>query len=200
MIALYIISAIILLILFIFFLPIGMRIKYEETLFIWLKLGTISLNIFPNQKNKHSDHKAYRRENPRKSNRKIKTKNKPHLLDIINVVKTGTTELTKFLKKLHFKKFNLSIVVSDEDAAKASINYGIVCGVISTFYSIVESRLNLNNTDVSVDLDYSGKTVAKLDIILNTITINALCLAVKILLIALPLLKNDDKKGGKINE
>ncbi len=199
MIALAVIGAIVLLVLMLLLLPVGVRVQYDSSFHLWLKYGPFLIKLI-NTNDKPKKEKSKKDKVKSKHNRDKGKKSLPSFSEIISAVEKAVIELSSFFKKLWFKRFNISVVVSDDDAASAAINYGRACAVATTLYTALEKRLNPYDTNISVDLNYDSKTTAELDIILNTLTINVIVLAIKILLIILPFILSDKKKGGKNNE
>ena len=195
MIVLYILLSVILLFAIVMLLPICIRVRCKDNLEIFISYGPITFKVFPNNKDKTSSESSLKKPKlSRNKHKKIKIA-LPSLNEVIDIVERLLKELKTFLMKMHFKKFNFNIVVSSDDAANAAITYGKVCSVCSTFYSLLESRMNPHNTDISVNLEYNSKVKLDMDIKLCTITLNVVLFVLKALFIAIPLLKNNTKKG-----
>lgn len=199
MIALAIIGAIVLFIVIVLILPVGVRVQYDNTFRLWLKYGSILIKLIPG-KDKPNKEKNKKLSLKNKHNSGEKKKKLPSFSAIISAVEKCIKELGKFFKRIRFNRFNISVVVSDNDAASAAINYGRTCAAATALYSALGKNLNPRDTNISVDLKYDSKTSAELDIIINTMTINVIILAIKILVIILPFITDDKKKGGKNNE
>lgn len=196
MIALYIIGAILLLMLLLLLIPVGIRLHYTESLYLWIKYGFISIQVLP-RKNINDEKK------PKSTKSKSKDKNKkekPSIEQVLQIIEKALQKIGAFLKKIRFHRLRAEIIISDTDPSNAAINYGRACAASTTLYTLLEDKLNPHDTDISVDLEYSSKSSIKLDIILNTLTINLLVVVLKILIIILPLFNEKNKKGGKINE
>ena len=55
-------------------------------------------------------------------------------------------------------------------------------------------------TLIIVDLQYDSKTQVNADIIIKAMTLKLIIIAVKVLIEALPVINNNNKKGGASNE
>ena len=198
MIALYIIGAILLLMLLLLLIPVGIRLHYTESLYLWIKYGFISIQVLP-RKNINDEKKPKSTKSKSKDKNKNK-KEKPSIEQVLQIIEKALQKIGAFLKKIRFHRLRAEIIISDTDPSNAAINYGRACAASTTLYTLLEDKLNPHDTDISVDLEYSSKSSIKLDIILNTLTINLLVVVLKILIIILPLFNEKNKKGGKINE
>lgn len=202
MIALYVLIGLIAVIVTLLLLPVGLRIKYDDKLYCWIKIGFLSIRLYP----KDNNSKLSNKENKKPAKKYTVHKNKklefekPTLDVLINTIEYIVRELGKFLKRMRFKRFKISAIVSDIDAAKAAINYGRICGLASNVYALIERKLNKNDSDIFIDLRYNDKSSLDLDIILNTATINLVLFVLKIFFKILPLLDRNSKKGGNKNE
>lgn len=200
MIALYIIGAILLLMLLLLLIPVGIRLHYTESLYLWIKYGFISIQVLP-RKNINDEKKPKSTKSKSKDKNKNKNKKeKPSIEQVLQITEKALQKIGAFLKKIRFHRLRAEIIISDTDPSNAAINYGRACAASTTLYTLLEDKLNPHDTDISVDLEYSSKSSIKLDIILNTLTINLLVVVLKILIIILPLFNEKNKKGGKINE
>ena len=198
MIALYIIGAILLLMLLLLLIPVGIRLHYTESLYLWIKYGFIFIQVLP-RKNINDEKKPKSTKSKSKDKNKNK-KEKPSIEQVLQIIEKALQKIGAFLKKIRFHRLRAEIIISDTDPSNAATNYGRACAASTTLYTLLEDKLNPHDTDISVDLEYSSKSSIKLDIILNTLTINLLVVVLKILIIILPLFNEKNKKGGKINE
>ena len=197
MIVIAIIAAALLIVLVaVLLMPVALHITYCDTFALRLSYAGFTIPTESNKTKKKSPTVTKSSQHKKKS----KKKNKMTFDEILMLVKIGVKAAEKLLKTIRIKRLKLNIIVSGEDAASAAINYGRVCALASSTYPVIENSLDKKNTDIFVDLQYDSKTQVNADIIIKAMTLKLIIIAVKVLIEALPVINNNNKKGGASNE
>lgn len=157
-------------ILIIFFLPVGIRARYQNAeLKIWYVIGPFRLLRYPED--------AKSRERKKNSKINIRTVlNEPIkanraynnvLGDFLAELKT-TLGLFWYLRpKLHIKQLVMKLTLAGTDPAVVSMQYGGAWAAIGAILPVLEEGFILGKRELDVDCDFSGGVTtldAKLDI------------------------------------
>ena len=152
------ISAFLLIILFLLFVPLGVFIEYNEKLFVRVKVGFLSFKISPKKRKDNAKKKKS------KSSGKLKGffKNKS-ISESANEFKNffvAAGKTVKYLfKKTLVKEFSLCIKVGAPDAAVAALRYGQVSSVVYPLCSAVNSFANPQSYTVLVLPDFTSEKI-----------------------------------------
>ena len=76
--------------------------------------------------------------------------------DVFSSIKSLFARIGKLVKKGVFKKFRLSIIVADSDAADAALLYGQVCAVGFPMLEYLEHSMKIKNEDIDIRCDYEA--------------------------------------------
>ena len=76
---------------------------------------------------------------------------------VFSSVKKLFARIGKLVKKGVFKKFRLSIIVADSDAADAALLYGQVCAVGFPMLEYLEHSMKVKNENVDICCDYESE-------------------------------------------
>ncbi len=71
-------------------------------------------------------------------------------------VKRFLGRTARFLRKGVFRKFDLRIVIADEDAADAALQYGETCAVVYPLLTLLSERMRLRQRKVLLRCDYDA--------------------------------------------
>ena len=189
-------AALLIVLVAVLLMPVALHITYCDTFALRLSYAGFTIPTESNKTKKKSPTVTKSSQHKKKS----KKKNKMTFDEILMLVKIGVKAAEKLLKTIRIKRLKLNIIVSGEDAASAAINYGRVCALASSTYPVIENSLDKKNTDIFVDLQYDSKTQVNADIIIKAMTLKLIIIAVKVLIEALPVINNNNKKGGASNE
>lgn len=163
MIALTIISAVVLLIVLLLFLPISLDIKYTDSFFMTVRFAGIRIfKIEPGQDIKNpksdaeSDKKAEKQaENPfKKLNREKGFK--VALSEITSFVKALILRIKKQLRHIKITRVCLGIKVATDDAALTAIYYGAVCSAVYPILSLLDSLSNIAFKQIDIRADFES--------------------------------------------
>ena len=190
MIALYIISAVLLLLLLLASLPVTLTVKYREELEAEISLLAIKHTIYPKEKKKVriSDYSKKNIEKRRKKalRKKLKAEKKQQkkqltkktgestapkkgLLESIGLIKELlSTLIPKTAKRIRIKATRIIINVATDDAAKTALLFpavnGAVVGLV-TYLDNASKFKNLDKSNIAVRADFvSQKTTADIEI------------------------------------
>lgn len=164
MIFLYFVLIILLIITFILFVPINVRISYGKKIVLDISIMRFKFNFSNFIKNK--DNKKSKSSN-RKS--KINSRNKFSLFNKKNILKKlellskillitkGT--IKKIAKNISFKKFKLSVKIGLSNAADTAIKYGQASAFLYPLLAIIKEVFNPQNFVVNVAPDFLDEKV-----------------------------------------
>ena len=159
----YIILAIILvLILLLLSSKAGIRFVFGSELKLWVKVGLITVQLYPSQeKKKESKKQKEEREADIDSSSKEKTAKRkitfeavwcliseliPPMLDVMERVRKG----------MHIRCLRLHLVISDPNPAVAAQRYGKMNAVIWPLLAAIENAVTVERRNVNLDLDFAA--------------------------------------------
>ena len=149
-----------------FFLPVGVRVRYsEDGLKIWYTIGPGRLLYYPEAKEKKKSSISIRTvlDEPIKANRKYDSV----LGDFWAELKT-TLELFWYLRpKLRIKRLMLKLYLAGDDPCALALQYGGAWAAVGGLLPLLEEAFVLKKRDISVNADFSGgntRLEAKLDL------------------------------------
>lgn len=88
--------------------------------------------------------------------------------DIATAVGKIFARIGKLLGRGVFRRFDLQILVGDEDAADAAIAYGRYCGIIYPIITLLDSAMTFRNRSVDIRCDFEEEsTIVRFDGQLN---------------------------------
>lgn len=76
------------------------------------------------------------------------------LADLGSAVKAIFARIFGLLRKGVFYRFDLNIVVGDEDAADAAMNYGRICAIVYPTVTMLDSAMKFKQRSVSIRCDF----------------------------------------------
>ena len=163
MIALTIISAVVLLIVLLLFLPISLDIKYTDGFFMTARFAGIRIykiepgkDIKKPEADAESDKKAEKQaENPfKKLNREKGFK--VALSEITSFIKALILRIKKQLRHIKITRLCLRLKVATDDAALTAIYYGAVCSVVYPILSLLDSLSNIAFKQIDIRADFES--------------------------------------------
>lgn len=181
MIALYIITAVLLLLLAIAMLPIALTLKYKDEVSVRLSLWAIKLKEFPKKKKKIkiSDYsqkaiqkqqkKAQKPQKEKPTSSDKEQDPKKGLLDNLGLIKELLTVIVKGVwGKLKIKASKIVITVATDDAAKTAMLFPAVNTAVLGIVTFLdnESKLkSLDKSNIAVRADFTAqKSTADIEI------------------------------------
>lgn len=183
MLWLYILLGILLFILLILLIPIRLKLKYHNELLLSLYIGFVRLRLIPAKPKKPKKVKTQKKtdEKPKEPEKKkniIKEKGVAWLVNLIKkLAQLAGGVLKDFFKHIIIRKLMLSIIVSEEDAAKTAVNYGYYCSVVYPAVGIIvnTAKCKKYGVDIKPDFDENAKSdyFVELDVKIRVIWILA---------------------------
>ena len=192
MIALYIISAILLLLLVLASLPVTLTVKYREELEAEISVFTIKRKIYPKEKKKvrisdyskkniekrrkkalrkklKAEKKRQKKQLPKKAGETATPKKGKGLLESIGLIKELLSALIpKTAKRIRIKATRIIINVATDDAAKTALLFPAVNGAVIGLVTYLDnaSRFkDLDKSNIAVRADFvSQRTTADIEI------------------------------------
>ncbi len=149
MTALIIIIAIISVIIMVLFSFFTIEIVYDGSSRVKAGVGLIKFNVYPaNKKASMLSSRKYKKLRKATRNRTIaphtEKTDKIETSDFIFFTKTIIKRLDSYLEYLHTKIVKLNIDVGGEDAAAASLKYGIVAQSVRLLYELLDEQTALS--------------------------------------------------------
>lgn len=170
MIALYIILGILLLLFLITLIRVEVLAKYSETLTLVLKVLFVKITLISPDKEKKE--KKPKKEKPKKKKEEKKPgteekekKKKPSYLGklkekkglsglislFVSLAKIAVGALKGIFSHIVFKKLDVGITLSGEDAASVAVTYGRVCSVLYPAINIITAATVCKDYRISVE-------------------------------------------------
>lgn len=170
MLWLYILLGILLAFLLILLIPVRIRLKYQKEFELILYIGFVKLKLIPAKpkKPKKEKSKEKTKEKPKEKHKETE-KNKNILQEkgvswLVNLIKRisglACGVLKDFFKHIIIKRLMLSIVISEEDAAKTAINYGYYCSAVYPAVGIIvrSAKCKKYGVDIKPNFDENAKS------------------------------------------
>lgn len=143
---LYIVLGIVLLIVLILMIPVGVKVDFDKELKADLKIGFISVPVYPPKPKKEKKKKPKEKKPEEKKEEKPKEK-KPNIIQEKGVMwlvdtlreaaKLAAGALKSFFSHLKIKQMNISICYHGEDASDTAVKYGYFCLAVYPAVSIL---------------------------------------------------------------
>ena len=167
MVGWYILIGIILFIVLILIIPVGVDVGFEDELWAKLRIGFLSITLYPPkpkkpEKEKKKKKKEKKKEKPKEEEPKekkpniIKEKGFEWLVEFIRqaaIIAGGV--LRDFFRHLKIKKLNISITYAGKDADDTAVKYGYFCLSVYPAVSILTSVSKCKNYGVDIAPDFT---------------------------------------------
>ena len=82
------------------------------------------------------------------------------LNELLGVLKTLLSRVWWLLKRGVFKRFNLRIVVGEEDAADAAYGYGLGCSAVYPLVGLLDGAFRFRRRSIDVRCDFDAETTS----------------------------------------
>ena len=173
MLWLNIIIGIILFILLILLIPVGVRASYSDDLLVKLKIGFVSIRLYPPKPKKP---KKKKEPSHAKEKEKKEKKKKPSLLKekgvswFVELIKQAAIlaggVLKDFFRHLVIKSMQISITYVGEDAQDTAVKYGYFCLAVYPSVSILAQATKCRHygVDIAPNFDSKAKSVYFADV------------------------------------
>lgn len=176
MTALYIILGIILFFILVLSIPVVLDLEYTDIFKFKVSWLFLKFDIYPPKEKKDKPKKEKKEKKPEEKPKEetpkpveetVKKDNfikvfydNQGVLGIIDLVKNCASYLGKFskgfLKSIYIRKLNISVSVTESDAAKTAIKYGKICQEIYPPLGFICSSCHVKNYSVNIWANYCG--------------------------------------------
>lgn len=168
-ILLWVLLAVLALTVFVFFLPVGVRVSYrQEKLSLWVVVGPIRYLIPLKKTDKKKDDRDDRKSIEEKTAEPEKKRKYDEVLkDYWSQLKTILALFQDLRPKIRIKRLQLKLYLAGENPALLALEYGGAWAAIGGLLPLLEESFILKKRELDVDCDFSGsKTTldAQLDI------------------------------------
>lgn len=85
--------------------------------------------------------------------------NKELIIEIFSIFKELCIKFYKLLKHTRFKRLEVDLKISSDDAAKTAIIYGNVCSVVYSLVALLKSACDFDHKKIKVSADFSSETI-----------------------------------------
>jgi hypothetical protein len=137
-------------------MSVGVRVLYDEKLFLWIRVGPVKIRLLPAKKPKKK--KGGTDKEKAAGKKKAKPKKKHSAAEIKTLVKELLPPAKKALSKaagaLRVDCLALRLTVGGESPAKAAERYGIANAAVWTAVPLLENACRIRRRDIDVSLDY----------------------------------------------
>lgn len=175
MIGWYILIGIILFIALILIIPVGLDVGFEDDLLAKLRIGFLSVPLYP-PKPKKPEKEKKKKEKPKEKEEEKPKEKKPNIIKekgiswLIEVIRQAAIiaggVLRDFFKHLVIRKLNISITYAGEDADDTAVKYGYFCLSVYPAVSVLTtvSKCRQYGVDITPDFQNGGKSVYSVEI------------------------------------
>ena len=163
----WIIALVILLLLVLLLrLQVGVRVLFGETQTVWLKIGPLMRQVYPQPEGKAEKTKQAKKEKKKKEKEPDasgKVKKKRHItFDAVWQLISALTDpvldaMNRVRKGLRFHQLNCRLVIADGDPAKAAQRYGNINAVLWPLLAVVEHTVTVEHRKVDIGLDFAAQ-------------------------------------------
>lgn len=163
MLWLYILFGILLFILLVLLIPVGIKLKYQNELQLFLYIGFVKLRLIPEKPKKEKAKKKTenKTDKPEKNKNIIKEKGLPWLVSLLKkLAELAGGVLKDFFKHIIIRKLMLSITVASDDAAKTAVNYGYYCSAVYPAVGLIAGAVKCKKygVDIKPNFDENAKS------------------------------------------
>lgn len=181
MTALVVILCIVLFFAFLFFMPISLRLKYNDDVHLTISYLFFKFTLLPEKPKKKTKSKIKKKTTKKSNKKEDEKKDKEEGNFFSHIFKEkGLGGIINFLKELlslfknilsdvsnHIiiKRFSLSVLIASDNAADTAINYGYACSAIYPTVSAITSmvkKCKISSIQIAPDFD-KKETKIKLD-------------------------------------
>ncbi len=163
MVFLIILAVLLLLIAAALFVPLKVKLEFNEGLRAEISAFSKCIYIYPepiSRKLKREKKKVLKKAEPKaqKSNF-IKDYFKKKgiyggICEIAQILKTVIIRLFRLMKRVKIKRCDLRLVVASTDAANTALTYGRVCAVLYPLFAVITERFGKNSAKLNVSTDF----------------------------------------------
>jgi len=151
-------------------LSVGVRVLYDEKLFLWVRVGPVKIQLIP-KKEKQAGRGRIKEKKPSEK-KKAKPKKKYGAEDIktliFDILPPAKRALAKAAGGLRIDYLRLCLAVGGETPAKAAERYGKANALVWTIVPIVENAARIKKRDIDISLDCGAQgTKAAGEIVLH---------------------------------
>lgn len=128
---------------------------------VFLKWLCFKFRLYPKKPKTKKGKRGKPAKNSSKTDAKKKSRNKSisHYVDKYgDLLKAVLKSVGNLLKHLKINRLEVSVVVGDEDAAKVAVEYGAVCAVLYPVLGLLDSAIDIKQSEISIKPDYNSKT------------------------------------------
>ncbi len=169
---LYILLGIILFIVLLLLIPVGVKAEFKDSLKVALKIGFVSVQLYPPKPKKPKKEKKRPKEEKEEKEKEPKEK-KPSIIKekgimwLVDFIKEAASlaadALKSFFSHVVIKRLNLSISYHGEDASDTAVKYGYLCLSVYPAVSILVKAAKCRNYGVDISPDFSENGESKCD-------------------------------------
>lgn len=158
-----------------FFIPVRLRIKYDEKPSVYFRYLFFKYTVLPEKKSekrsfsKRVFEKLFKGKHKKPEKKKKTGQTETDKLDFIKFITELLTDVSrKFLSHLKIKLSVVNITVATDDPAKTAITYGLFSQATAYFLEILDNIVKVKRgfkSDINVYADFLGsETTMKIDV------------------------------------
>ncbi len=162
MIAAIIVLSILCIILFLLCIPITLEASYEATLTVRVQYLFFKYLLYPMQKKEETKEEPTEEKKEKKAPQKKKEESSRReisetLAMVQDILSSAGKPLCFLIKKLHFRKVHLQIVVAKEDAHQTAVEYGRMNAYVYGAFTFLRNYLDLKISKIEIEADYKDE-------------------------------------------
>ena len=169
-------------VLFAGLIPIGLHGIYDANGGkVWLKIGFLSLQMYPKQKKSVKEKKTSgQRSCKSKAAPSGKNKSGGSAADFVPIIKIFLEFIENFRRKLRVNNLELKVILAEEDPSDLAMHYGQAWAALGNLMPRLESACVIYNRNLEVECDFTGtKTKVYANVYISITLGRALALLVR---------------------
>lgn len=151
----YIVGAVVLALVILLFSPIVISFSFGESVQVTLRYLFIGWTVYPRSAKTKPKKKREKKKQAKKPAPKTGVVQKvKEIFGVLTALFQGSLRL---LENARVRKLKITLGIAGEDAAKAAVNYGLVCSVVYPFLGLADNHMNLKKPKVNIYCEYLSR-------------------------------------------
>lgn len=139
-------------------MPVGVGLEYNsDGFFAWLKIGFLSLDVYPNTKK--TSKKASKKATKNSESQQGKTAKKGgSLTDFLPLLNIILDFLSECRRKLYVQNLQFHLTLADSDPCDLAVKYGSAWAGLSNAMPLLQRYVKIKERDIQIQCDFTAST------------------------------------------
>lgn len=192
-----------LVILFLAWLPLGVRLRYDEDgPIFWLLIGPVPIRLYPGKEKKKAEKPKKKKQPAGKNAARQKTEKKGgSLKDFLPLLQLVKEFLGDLRRKLRVDRLEMKLTMAGDDPCDLAMNYGRAWAAVGNILPQLERLFVIKKRQIDVEPDFMGEETTlffRMDLTLTVWRILSLAVPYGLRALREYLKINEKKKGGAV--